>query len=116
MTAEQYLGGISFGGYSNNQQRLQAKVVAVSNQAWSYSNYNGTDLQLWSTELGSNLSKKTMTVSETGVIMRAPTSPTSDSNMDNSTVSISVDEAQNKLVLKVKYSDGTIKTGNVDLT
>jgi hypothetical protein len=112
----QHLGQIYFGGYSNNQHRTQASVRAKANQAWSYSSYNGTDLELWSTKKGSNLQKKTMTVSETGVIMRAPTSPTDDANMDDSTVSISVDEAQNKLVFKVKYSDGTIKTGNVDLS
>jgi hypothetical protein len=49
------------------------------------------------------------------VILGAPITPVADALMGNSRVSMSLDEAGNKLKFKVKYSNGTIKNGEVNL-
>lgn len=53
-----------------------------------------------------------------GAIIGAPNSATADGNLNNSQVHVWVDETSGaqKLKFKVKLSDGTVKSGEVDLT
>ena len=48
--------------------------------------------------------------------MSAPNSAPTDSDLKNGQVSFWLDETSNDLVFRVKYSDGTLKTGRVALT
>lgn len=41
---------------------------------------------------------------------------TDDSDLGNKEIDFWIDESNNKLEIKVKYSDGTIKTGNINLS
>ncbi len=46
----------------------------------------------------------------------APNSAPADSDLDKGMISFHLDEAANKLRMRVRYSDGTLKTGSVNLT
>jgi hypothetical protein len=54
--------------------------------------------------------------STVSTIVGADTAAVADGDMGNSEVNIWVDEANDKLKVKVKYSDGTIKSGEIPLT
>lgn len=112
------LGRITYGGYSNNQIRpAQAYVEARATENWSYSSANGTKLVLATTQKNSGtLTKEHLTISSDGIYLHATSSAPPSADMNDSTVSMHVDEVQNKLTFTVKYSDGTVKTGTVNLT
>jgi hypothetical protein len=46
----------------------------------------------------------------------APNSAPTDANLDNSQMTFYLDETNNELKARVRYSDGTLKTGSVNLT
>lgn len=48
-------------------------------------------------------------------IMGAPASAIADANLGNSQLSFYLNQALNTLIVKVKYSDGTVKTGTIAL-
>jgi hypothetical protein len=109
------LGKLSFGGYTNNQHRLSAHITSRATEAWNYGNRLGSKIILSTTETGGNTSADHLTVSAEGIIAHCPDTQADTVAMDNSKVAMHVDEAQNKLTFTVKYSDGTVKTGTVDL-
>ena len=110
------LGQIGFGGYTNNQHRISAFVEAKATENWSYSNRLGSKLVFKTCEKGGNTIAEHLTVSSEGVFAHAPSSAPDTLGMKNSAVTMHVDESQDKLTFTVKYSDGTVKTGTVDLS
>lgn len=111
------LGRIGYGGYSHNQPRPnQAYVDARATQNWNYSSKCGSKLVLGTTPNDSSTPADHLTISSDGAYIHAPPSAPPSADMNNSTVSMHVDEALNKLTFTVKYSDGTVKTGTVNLT
>jgi len=52
----------------------------------------------------------------TDTILKVDTSAEADASLKNKEVNIWLDETGNNLVFKVKFSDGTIKSGTVALT
>lgn len=50
------------------------------------------------------------------VILRAPSTAIASSTLDQSQISFSIDETGHNLIVKVKYSDTTVKTATVPLT
>ncbi len=48
--------------------------------------------------------------------LATPNSPPPDRHLSNGTISFFLDEGSNKLRIRVRYSDGTLKTGSVNLT
>lgn len=110
------LGRVAFGGYTNNQHRQSAFVEAKATENWSYGNRLGSKLVFKTCEKGGNAIGEHLTVSSAGVFVHAPDSAPDTTDMNNSTTAMHLDEAQNKLTFTVKYSDGTVKTGTVDLS
>jgi hypothetical protein len=53
--------------------------------------------------------------SAAAVALGAPSSAPTDANLNNSNISFWLDETNNKLKVRVKYSDGTLKTATIDL-
>lgn len=49
-------------------------------------------------------------------ILRTPNSAPVDADLDNSTISMYLDQAGNNLKVRVKYSDATLKTATIALT
>ena len=47
--------------------------------------------------------------------IHAPNSAPTDADIPNSTIAIRLDEAANQISLRVRYSDGTLKTGTINL-
>lgn len=50
------------------------------------------------------------------VVLGAPTAVVPDANLHSGSVSFYLDEAQNKLKFKIRYSNGTLKNGEINLT
>lgn len=111
------LGRVTYGGYSHNQLRpAQAYIQAKATENWNYSSAVGTKLVLATTQKSSGTTpSEHLTISSDGVYIHATSSAPPSADMNNSTVSMHVDESQNKLTFTVKYSDGTVKTGTVNL-
>ena len=109
------LGKISFGGYTNNQHRTGAHITSRATQAWHYGNKLGTKIILSTTPNDTNVAADHLTVSSAGIVLHAPASAIDSAELNNSSMCMSLDEATNKLTITVKYSDGTVKTGLVDL-
>jgi hypothetical protein len=53
--------------------------------------------------------------SAAAVALSAPSSAPTDANLNNSNISFWLDETNNKLKVRVKYSNGTLKTATIDL-
>ena len=51
-----------------------------------------------------------------GVTLTAPNTALADSVLENNNIHFYLDEGTNTLKVKVKYSTGTIKTGEITLT
>lgn len=61
---------------------------------------------------GSGTSGQTASLGNAKVAVAAPT----DANLNNATVTFYLDENANKLMVRVKYSTGTLKSGEIALT
>lgn len=57
-------------------------------------------------------SGQTASLGNAKVATAAPT----DANLNNQTVTVYLNEAGNKLMFRIKYSDGTLKSGEIALT
>jgi len=49
------------------------------------------------------------------LVVATPNSAFADSTLDNGSCTFYLDESNNKLMIKVKYSDGVVKSGTIDL-
>lgn len=109
------LGKISFGGYTNNQHRTSAHIQAKATENWHYGNRLGSKVVISTTPVNTSVAADHLSVSSAGVVLHAPSTAIDSAEMGNSSVCMSLDETSHKLTITVKYSDGTVKTGLVDL-
>ena len=65
--------------------------------------------------IGTTSSDRLILTAKGAVALGAPPSPPA-ANLDNSQISFWLDERGNNLMVTVKYSDGTMKTGTIALT
>lgn len=127
-------------GRSNGTQASPAAIVNGDNFArFNFIGYNGSGYvagstiflnasENWnSTSCGTNIifnntKNTTLTsqqmlalINDGSIVQSAPSSAPTDGNLTNSSISMYVDEIGNNLKIRVKYSNGTLKTATIAL-
>jgi hypothetical protein len=105
---------IRFGGYDGSVYGPGAFIVSVANEAWTPTAH-GMSLQLKTVARGTMAAKTPLTLINNAVFLSADPAAPVDADLANSNISFYLDEAGNNLKVRVKYSNGTLKTATVPL-
>jgi len=113
ISGTQTLGYIDWTGYDSGEFDIGARIKVRAGQNWTGSG-RGTFYQIYTTKNNTTSLSEIMRWSD-GIVMTVATELT-DGQIFNSSVTPYLDEVANKLWFKVKYSNGTVKSGSIDLS
>lgn len=131
------VGGHNFGGYDGSVYAVGAALSATATEDWTPT-ARGSNIKFQNTLVGSTILATPIVCTTTtvdsfvginngtptfslhtdnkAVALGAPPSAPTDGNLINGQVSFYLDEVGNNLKIRVKYSNGTLKTATIALT
>jgi hypothetical protein len=109
------IGRWTFLGWNGSAYNFGVQINCQVTETWNTS-AQGASLLFTNVKTGTTTSQQTLgLLGDTSIIQSAPSSAPTDGNLTNSSISFYVDEIGNNLKVRVKYSNGTLKTATIAL-